>query len=419
MLSAGIKRDRIRICKDAAAARQAWEEGAHIATDSLDPLLGLPFDILVEATGNPEAGARHAVKAIEAGWHVALVSKEVDSVIGPGLAHRARRENLIVTPVDGDQPSLLMGLVTWAQVLGLDIVAAGKASEYDFVYDPATGKMRSNGAVLDVPEFAGLWNLDPARGGETVRARSLACARLPQRAVPDFCEMQVVANATGLQPDVPEFHAPILRIAEVPQMLRLQAEGGLLSRGGSLELFHCLRKPDELSFAGGVFVVVRCHDESAWSLIAEKGHVLAPDGKTALIYLPRHLLGLEAATSVIEAAGLRVSSGARTPRPVLDLVGKARTDLPAGTRLSMGGHHHSIEQLSPVLQPARFLENEAPVPFYLMADRVLRRPVRAGELIRQADVELDETSSLLAMRRHQDAVFQEEAPSETSSSLNL
>ena len=46
----------------------------------------------------------------------------------------------IVTPVDGDQPSLLIALVSWAEVLGFDIVSAGKSSEYDFVYDrgPAT-----------------------------------------------------------------------------------------------------------------------------------------------------------------------------------------------------------------------------------------------------------------------------------------
>ena len=41
----------------------------------------------------------------------------------------------VVTPVDGDQPSLLLGLVTWAQRIGFTVLAAGKASEYDFVVD--------------------------------------------------------------------------------------------------------------------------------------------------------------------------------------------------------------------------------------------------------------------------------------------
>jgi len=401
----GVPQHQIRVCTDRTAARQAWDDAAYIAADSLSVLMDLPLDILVEATGNPQAGADHAERAINAGWHVALASKEVDSVIGPVLAHKARQKGLVVTPVDGDQPSLLIALVTWAQVLGLDIVAAGKASEYDFVYDETTQEVLSNGTRLSVPDLAALWNLDSTRPIDGVHARARACAAWPQRAVPDFCEMQVVANATGLKPDVPTFHAPILRTHEVPQVLRPQTEGGLLTQSCVLELFHCLRRPEELSFAGGVFVVVRCHDPNAWTLLADKGHVLAPDQQTALLYLPRHLLGLEAATSLISAAGLRVSSGAVEPRPVLDLVGRAMTDLPAGTWLRMGGHHHAIDQIAPVLQDAVCLSDETPVPFYLMADLMLRRPVGAGTLVRLADLALDETSPLLRLRREQDAVF--------------
>jgi predicted homoserine dehydrogenase-like protein len=44
-----------------------------------------------------------------------------------------------MTPVDGDQPSLLMGLATWAEMLGFTMVAAGKSSEYDFVFDEKGG----------------------------------------------------------------------------------------------------------------------------------------------------------------------------------------------------------------------------------------------------------------------------------------
>ena len=80
-------------------------------------------------SGNPEAGARHGRLAIEAGHHLVLVSKEVDSVVGPYLAAYARRHGKVVTPVDGDQPSLLIGLITWAQTLGFEILAAGKSSE--------------------------------------------------------------------------------------------------------------------------------------------------------------------------------------------------------------------------------------------------------------------------------------------------
>jgi predicted homoserine dehydrogenase-like protein len=45
------------------------------------------------------------------------------------------------------------------------------------------------------------------------------------------------------------------------------------------------------------------------------------------------------------------------------------------------------------------------MPFYLAANRQLLRAVRKGELITCSDVELDESSELLALRREQDGVF--------------
>jgi predicted homoserine dehydrogenase-like protein len=110
-------------------------------------LAELPLDVVVEATGDPEVGAANAVAAIDAGKHLVMVTKEADSVIGPLLARRAAAAGRIVTPVDGDQPSLTIGLKSWAELLGLKVVAAGKASEYDFVWDPRAQPSRRRTAV--------------------------------------------------------------------------------------------------------------------------------------------------------------------------------------------------------------------------------------------------------------------------------
>ena len=64
---------------------------------------------------------------------------------------------VICTPVDGDQPSLLIDLVTWAEVLGMDIIAAGKSSEYDFVFDPASGNVTC--APSDTSTMAALYSV--------------------------------------------------------------------------------------------------------------------------------------------------------------------------------------------------------------------------------------------------------------------
>jgi len=401
----GVPESEVAVCRTPAEAMTAWESGKYIAAADLAAVIGLPIDVVVEATGNPEAGARHGRIAIEAGHHLVLVSKEVDSVIGPYLTFRARQRGKVVTPVDGDQPSLLIGLITWAETLGFDIVAAGKSSEYDFVFDEGSGALSCNGRTSALPGLAEHLALGAKDAADVVRDRARVCAALPQRAVPDLCELLVVANSTGFVPDRTDLHAPIARIPEVPTVFGLESEEGLLSREGVLDVFHCLRRPDEASFAGGVFVVVRCDDAQTWKLLEEKGHLVSRDGRRAMVFNPRHLLGLEAATSVLEAVVHGRSSGSQSPRPHLDLVARAARRLSAGSILSMGGHHHTIDGATAELHPAAPLAAGNAVPFYLAANRRLARDVEAGALVTLADVEIDPASELLALRRAQDEHF--------------
>ncbi len=403
--AAGFSSARIAICRTAREAEAAWRAGQCVAASSLQTVIGLPFSLLVEATGSPEAATRHALEAIEAGRHVALVSKEADSVVGPGLAALARERGLVVTPVDGDQPSLLIGLASWAEVLGLEIVAAGKSSEYDFVFDPASGAVTCNGVTCALPELAQFWRPRDGALLETAaeRARILASA-FPLRAVPDLCEMSLVANALDLAPDVAGFHAPPARILELADLFCEAGDGGLLAGPRRIDVFHHLRLAEEASFAGGVFIVVRCDNDETWGMLRGKGHVVSRNGRHAALYLPRHLLGVEVATSILDAAALGRSGYGDDYRPRQDLVAVARRDLPAGTVLAMVGHHHSIADVDAEIRPAAPLAHEQAVPFYLAADRKLRRDVRGGQAIRLADVEIAPASALLEMRRRQDAM---------------
>ncbi len=102
-VAVGVPAADVAVCDTADAAAQAWADGKYIAAADLGVVAGLPLDVVVEATGNPEAGARHGRLAIEAGHHVVLVSKEVDSVVGPYLAAYARQRGKVVT-----QPLLIL-----------------------------------------------------------------------------------------------------------------------------------------------------------------------------------------------------------------------------------------------------------------------------------------------------------------------
>ncbi|MGL4810404.1 MAG: SAF domain-containing protein [Beijerinckiaceae bacterium] len=406
LAAAGVDPQTIRLCATAQDARAAFDAGHAVAAGHLDVVIDLPFQLLVEATGHPEAAARHALKAIEAKRHVLLVTKETDSVAGPMLAHMARAAGVGITPVDGDQPALLIDLITWAETLGFDICCAGKSSEYDFVFDAASGIVTSNGRAVPVPDLAAWWTPEerslPAVCAGRAAVLSIAYGL---KAVPDLCEMTLVANACGFASDTPPFHAPVARIPEVAALFSQARPHGLLSGRRRLDVFHHLRAADEASFAGGVFITVACQDPASWSVLAEKGHVVSADAGTAMIYLPRHLLGLEAATSVLDLVGLGQSTYPDDYAPRMDLVAVATRDLAAGTRLDAVGHHHTIAGVAAEMRPMAPLSADRTTPYYLVANRVLARPVAKGAAIRPSDLEIAGDSVLLTLRQQQDRTF--------------
>ena len=89
---------RIALCRFAAGAQVVWDRGVLIAAGDFADVAALPFEVAVEATGDPEAGTRHAVLAIAAGHHVVMVTKETDSVVGPEHSRRSAARGLVVTP---------------------------------------------------------------------------------------------------------------------------------------------------------------------------------------------------------------------------------------------------------------------------------------------------------------------------------
>ena len=146
---ADLAPDRAR----AALARTGWPEeryaaasfdealktgGTHI-TDSADKLIGSPgIEVILEVTGNPIAGAYHAVRSIDAGCHVIMVNVEADCMIGPVLAARAHRAGVVYAMAYGDQPALICELVDWCRTVGFDVVAAGKGTKYLPEYHAST-----------------------------------------------------------------------------------------------------------------------------------------------------------------------------------------------------------------------------------------------------------------------------------------
>lgn len=413
-LAAGFAEGELLVCASLAEAEAAIAAGRIALVADAALLVDLPLEVVVEATGDPEAAAANAEAALGKGKHLVMASKEADSVIGPLLARRARQAGLVATPVEGDQPSLLIGLLSWARLLGLDVVCAGKSSEYDFVFDPDTETVTWQDQCIAAPGFGGLWNL-PERGlAETLKRRAEMLSEIPQRTVPDLCEMAVVGNATGLVPDVPEFHLPVMRALEVPEVFRPRTDGGLLGRSGVVDVFNCLRRPDEQSFAGGVFVVVRCTERETWEVLRGKGIPVSRTGGHALVYSPSHLLGVEAPVSILSAALLGQPTGGTAPRPVVDLVARTSRTWRAGETLAItNAHHHEVAGLEPLLIGAGPPAPGHPLPYYMATGCKLRSDVAAGRVVTAGMVEPPAGSALWRLRAEQDAAFAARAPTKS------
>src|SRR6202790_3790883 len=96
------------------------------------------IEVIVEATGNPAVGIRHARAAIAAGKHIVMVNVEADVLAGPLLAEEARKAGVVYSLAYGDQPALTAEMVDWARATGFHVVAAGKGTKYLPAYHDVT-----------------------------------------------------------------------------------------------------------------------------------------------------------------------------------------------------------------------------------------------------------------------------------------
>src|SRR5258705_2376017 len=98
---------------DPERAREAcrtvgWDDARIAATKFTDEgaaATGGNIEVIVEATGNPAVGIKHARGAIKAGKHIVMVNVEADVLAGPLLAEEARQAGVGYSLAYGDQPA--------------------------------------------------------------------------------------------------------------------------------------------------------------------------------------------------------------------------------------------------------------------------------------------------------------------------
>ncbi len=393
---AGFAAERLAVCETRAAPLHALEQGQRVILT--DPLLmmDLPVDVIVEATGDAEAGATHALSAIRHGKHVSMVNKEADAVVGPILKHAVDREGVVYTAADGDQHGLLIGLVSWARELGLEVLCAGKATDGTIVFRREDGSLEHRGR--NVPLDADGRRVFGSAGREHLEQRAAILGDAARPEVNDYEETVIVANATGLAPDVEELHHPVVRTAEIPGVLCPQEDGGVLRSRGAIDMAVELRDAHATPMAGGVFVVVASAREYSRRFLVGKGHASNGRGTASLLYRPYHLCGVEATMSVLCAALLGLPTGATDYRPRFDVVGRVSRRMKPGRVLG-------DEDVEARILPAASVSPGSPLPLRMAIGRPLARSVEAGDLISAGTITAPVDSALWSLRAEQDEHF--------------
>ncbi|MEM7536835.1 MAG: flagellar biosynthesis protein FlgA [Chloroflexota bacterium] len=407
---AGIPAEEVAVCENRQSALNAIERGKRVIVPDASLMMDLPLDVVVEATGMPEAGVRHALAAIEYGKHVAMVNKETDATVGPMLSHLAAQAGVVYTQVDGDQHGLLIGLVQWAQELGLTVLSGGKSRDAEYIYDLFERTVTCRRRQIEIAEQDMQWLRPIPVGGakEYVQARKALFAALPQVGGFDLVEMAIAANATGLKPDmtisdagiagISNIHCPSAMISEISCILCPEKDYGILQGGGIVDSVSCLRQAHEAGLGGGVFIVVSCENNYSQKILTTKGLIANHQDTTALIYRPHHLCGVETPITILCAGLLGITTGASKQQPVVDIVAKAKRTLHAG---EIVGNDHSPD-LEFFMQTATPITSNTPIPIHMANGNQLQTTVPAGTFITRDMVKMPENSALWPLRDQQD-----------------
>jgi predicted homoserine dehydrogenase-like protein len=358
--------------------------GTHVS-DSADDLIAVPgLEVVLEVTGNPVAGARHAELAIDAGRHVIMVNVEADCLVGPVLAEKARAAGVVYSMAYGDQPALISELVDWCRTIGFDVVAAGKGTKYLPEYVTSTPN-----TVWDYYGFT---------------AEQLAAGDFNAKMFNSFLdgtksaiEMAAVANATGLVPQDEGLLFPPVSADDLATALRPRQAGGRLSRAGTVEVISSLHRdgrPVDRDLRWGVYVTFRARTDYAARCFAEYGLPTDPSGRYGALYRPYHLIGLELGISIASAAVRGEATGSARAFQG-DVVSVAKRDLRAGEVLDGEGGY----TVRGVLAPASASLARRALPIGLAAGVALRRAVAAGAVLTYDDVTVDETATAVRLRR--------------------
>ncbi len=365
---AGIAEADILQTDDLDKADQAIVHGRSVVTTDAQivPMLQ-HVDVVVDATGIPDIGARIAWNAIRHKKHIVMLNVEADVTVGPYLKQLADEAGVVYTGSAGDEPGAIMELYDFADALGFEVVALGKGKNNPL-------QIRANP--------------DTAREEALRKGASPKMLASFQDGTKTMVEMTAVANATGFVPDVPGMHGRRAHLADLPKLFSLADQGGMLSRKGIVDYID--------GVAPGVFAIISSEMQEVHDTMR---YLKMGDGPNYVLYRPYHLTSLETPLSIARAYFQQEATIAPYHGIVAETVAVAKRTLQAGESLDGIGGYTAYGRI------VTGAEKKAlhALPIGLIGPHIrMKRPVEEGQIISYDDVEWLEKTTICQIREQMD-----------------
>jgi predicted homoserine dehydrogenase-like protein len=350
-----------------AAAQQevdsAIRHGKVVATENAFLLArSSEVDVLVDVTGSVEFGARIACEAFRHSKDVVLLNAEIDATIGPILQVYARRNGVILSACEGDEPGLQINLYRWVKGLGLTPRVLGNIKGLQDPYrNPSTQK-----------GFADNWGQNPAMVTSFADGSKISF------------EEAIVANATGFgvrsrgMSRGLEYKDDVMKIAQLYDIDEVRGLGGIVDYvvGTPLTKVYCLAEhPDP--------------KQRHYLNLYKMG-----EGPLYSFFTPYHLVHFEVPNSIARVALFRDSVAKPLGGPVVEVCAVAKRDLSSGETLddygmfmTYGEAVNSVEMcqnryLPEGLVEGCLLKRDVPKDAVLTYDDIILPPGRLADQLR-------------------------------------
>lgn len=367
--AANIDKDDLAFTDDMEEAKKLLKEKKYLGTTN-NLIAASLVDCLVDCTGDTETGTKLSLVAIENKVDIVSLNVEMDATVGPYLKVLADEKGVIYSGTKGDEPGAIVEIYEFAKNCGFEVLVLGKGKNNEL----------NNYATPDsLREAAEKRGINPRMLTSFVDGTNT------------MIELNAVCNALGFVPDVRGCHFVNTEPKNIAEDFKLKEDGGILNSYGVVDF--------ATGIAPGVFAVVRPKSDI---IDKEMQYLSMGEGPNYTIYRPYHLTSIETIISIIKAVVLRDESIAPLGRPFAETVSVAKRDIKKGEKFdSIGG-----EMIFGSLETKEDQERGNHLPIGIVTEGAFaKRDIKKGSLLTYDDVELNNNSEIVKLRKIQDDYF--------------